>query len=186
MTTETRPTQTTSAAAIPDGTAIISTIRNAALVRLETAIERLMSPTATDEDFLGAMDTEAGLKQIVREYSARLEEAAIAYIQRRGGSVETLTARFYVGTEKVTKCRDVPRAVDAVLQACGGDLDRLKQCLASGALKQGECKAVLGNEWGRHFDVTERLDMKTGKPARGVKKTLPNMATPLDTANADD
>lgn len=174
MTTETSRPQTTLAAAIPDGTAIISTIRNAALVRLETAIERLTSPTATDEDFLAAQDLEASLKQIVRDYSARLEEAAIAYIQRRGGSVETLTARFYVGTAKTTKCRDVPRAVDAVLQACGGDFDRLMECLASQPLKHGACKAVLGDEWERHFEVTERLDMKTGKPARGVKKALPS------------
>ena len=153
---------------------ILSTIRNAALVRMEETIERLMSPAATDEDFLQALDTEAGMKAIVREYSARLEEAAIDYINRHG-PVETLTCRFYVGPTKTTKCRDTRRAVDAVLQACGGDFDRLMSCLTSQPLKHGECRSVLGDEWGQHFEVIERLDVKTGAPARGIKRALPNM-----------
>lgn len=170
--------QTTTAGAIPDGSAIVTTVRNAALSRLEDAINRLSMADATDEDFLAAMDTEAGLKAIVREYSARLEEAAIDYIKERSSpgnpySVETPTARFYVGDTKTTKCRDTARAVDAVLQACGGDFDTLLQCLSSQPLKHGACRAVLGEEWDRHFEVVEKADIKTGKPVKGVRKGLP-------------
>ncbi len=164
--------QTTTAGVIPDGSAIVTTVRNAALSRLEDAINRLANPTATAEDFLTAMDVEAGLKAIVRDYSARLEEAAIDYINRRG-PVETLTARFYVGTTKTTKCRDTARAVDAVLQACGGDFGALLGCLSSQPLKHGACRGVLGDEWGQHFEVIEKLDIKTGAPVKGIKKGLP-------------
>lgn len=163
---------TTNAGAIPDGSAIVTTIRNAALSRLEDAIARLANPTATTEDFLVAYDTEAGLKAIVREYSARLEEAAIDYINRHG-PVETLTARFYVGASKTTKCRDTALAVDAVLQKCGGDFGTLLGCLSSQPLRHGACRAVLGEEWDRHFEVIEKADIKTGKPVKGVRKGLP-------------
>lgn len=176
--------RTTTAGAIPDGSAIVTTIRNAALSRLEDAIERLLTPTANTEDFLTAYDLEAGLKAIVREYSARLEEAAIDYINRHG-PVESLTARFYVGTAKTTKCRDTALAVDAVLQACGGDFGTLLQCLSSQPLKHGACRGVLGDEWDRHFETTEKADIKTGAPVKGIKKGLPT-AGGKDDGNGSD
>lgn len=164
--------QTTTAGAIPDATAIVTTIRNASLSRLENAIERLTAPNATAEDFLTALDTEAALKAIVREYGDRLKEAAIEYINKHG-PVETVTTRFYVGNKRTTRCRDTERAVRAILEATGGDFDRMMGCLASQPLKHGECRSVLGNDWGRHFEVVETPDLKTGKPQKELKRGLP-------------
>lgn len=164
--------RTTTGGAIPDGSAIVTTIRNATLSRMEESIERLLRPSATAEDFLTAMDTEAGLKAIVREYSDRLKDAAIRFINTHG-PVETPTYRFYVGTAKTTKCRDTEKAVEAVLTACGGDLGTLLGCLTSQPLKHGACRGVLGDEWDRHFEVVEKEDIKTGKPVKEVKKGLP-------------
>jgi hypothetical protein len=170
--TETARPQTTTSGATQDSTGTVTTIRNAALQRLENSIEFLARPNATIEDFLTAMDTEAGLKAIVREYSARLKDAAIEYVNNNG-PVETETARYYVGTKRTTKCRDTTRAVEAVLQATGGDLDRLVGCLSSQPLKHGECEGVLGDEWDRHFAITEVPDLKTGRPQKELKRGLP-------------
>jgi len=145
---------------------------NLVLLKLSRAIDAVTADDATDEDFLHAMDIEATATRLLKEFKARLTDAKIQYIDKHG-EVNTTTGRYYVGVKRTTKCRDVPLAVDAVLQACGGDFDQLLRCLSSQPLKHGACAAVLGDEWAQHFKVEEQQDVKTGKPARVVSKSMP-------------
>ena len=155
-----------------DTLTITTTVRNMALVKLSKLVDRLTQPDANDEDFLAATDAGAALTEVVKEYKARLKDAQIEYLGE-AGNVPTATGRYYVATARKTKCRDVPLAVDAVLQACGGDFDQLLRRLSSQPLKHGACGAVLGDEWAKHFKVEEQQDVKTGKPARVIAKSLP-------------
>jgi len=155
-----------------DTLTITTTVRNMALVKLSKLVDRLTQPDATDEDFLAATDAGAALTEVVKEYKARLKDAQIEYLGE-AGNVPTATGRYYVATARKTKCRNVPLAVDAVLQACGGDFDQLLRCLSNQPLKHGYCSKVLGSEWGRHFEVTEVQDVKEGKPAQVIAKSLP-------------
>ena len=155
-----------------DAITVTTAPANLALVKLSRAILDLTAETATDETFLAAMDIEAALVRVTKEYRARLKDAAIDYLERAGG-VDTATTRFYVGDKKTTKCRDTRAAVDAILQAAGGDFDEFMACLSSQPLKHGQCRAVLGDDWGQHFTTETAPDLKTGKPAREIKRALP-------------
>lgn len=157
---------------------VIQTVRNAMLSRFETEIHRLSMDGATDEHFLRVQHTRAALREIVRQYEALADEASLDYLQRHG-SVTTQTERYYVGTKRTTKCRDARATIEAILTATGGDLDRLCSLLASQPLKHGGCKAVLGNEWDKHFETVEVPDVATGKPQRVVKKYDPRMMPAL-------
>ena len=176
------PHQTTTGDAIT----VTTDPANLVLLKLSRAILAVTADDATDEDFLRAMDIEATATRLLKEFKARLTDAKIEYLHRVGeanrtpqddpdrplyGSVHTTTGRYYVGVKRTTKCRDVPLAVDAVLNACGGDFDQFMRCLASQPLKHGACAAVLGSEWARHFKVEEQQDVKTGKPTRTINKS---------------
>ena len=76
---------------------------------------------------------------------------------------------IYISTVKKTTCKDQRQAVEALLDASSGDLDRVCQCLASGALKHGQCRTVLGDKWSEHFMVKEVKDIKEGKAVRKVQ-----------------
>jgi hypothetical protein len=43
------------------------------------------------------------------------------------------------------------------------------EALSVNAIKPGHAKTLLGDKWGDHFDVTEELDLKTGKPKKELK-----------------
>lgn len=152
-------------------TSVLRVITNDQLNQMELKINRLLEPTATDEDVLSALDTEAALVAITKQYRAKLKDALIRYIDERG-DVETVTGRLYVGNTKTTKCNDVSRTIDAILRAADGDFEAFVSCLNSQPLKHGACHEVLGDKWGQHFTETIKKDIKTGAPTRSIKRAL--------------
>lgn len=128
---------------------------------------------------LASLDTTVPVSQVVdvmnavdayvrraKEFKVQLEQAMIEWI-KANGDIEIGTVRYYVGTEKETKCVDQREALEAFLDAAGGDLDAVSTMLASGAFKHGAARALLDEErYAKLFVTTEKSKLKEGKPDR--------------------
>ena len=131
-----------------------------------TVYELVENGAATREEVIEALNVRAAMKARMKEVDAAFEAAVIAWIQANG-EIECGDIRYYVGTEKVTRCIDQTTTLWTLLEAGGGDT--VAHCLSSGAFKPGACREVLGELWDGHFVTTERPDLKTGKPKRGLR-----------------
>ena len=106
------------------------------------------------------------------EYYRLWTEGIIEWIEAHGEPlVETAGGprRLYVAPDKTTKCLDNRDALVAVLTATGGDVDALLGCLSSNAFKPGACKAVLGDEWPKHFEVKETKRLGEGTARKSLR-----------------
>lgn len=127
-----------------------------------TALDVLESGMASPDQYLSAMEFVKRLGEVHRELKDRMEQATIKYIQAHG-PIEDGTKRYYVAANKSTKCVDVRRTVEALLNAVGGDVDAFTDCLSSGAFKPAATKKVLGEAGADLFVTTETPDLKTGE-----------------------
>lgn len=75
--------------------------------------------------------------------------------------------RYYVGKEKKTKCMDQRQAVEALISATAGDLDKFCETLSANAIKHGAAKKLLAPEtYGVYFTTEESDDLKEGEPKK--------------------
>lgn len=124
---------------------------------------------ATKDDCLTAMMFAARLREIAKDLSAKVEAGVIAWINRNGEIVDG-TVRYYVGVTKTTKCTSVKDALEAILEASGGDMDAVVACMSTGAWKHGACSKLLPKEvYDALFVAREEEDIKEGKPAKPDK-----------------
>lgn len=144
------------------------------LSNLRTAIVRLESGTASRDEFLTCMNFRDRAKEMLTLLCKQVDSSATQWLVENG-EVQEGDIRYYVGPTKTTKCTDQKKALGAILEATGGDLDKLAECFASGAFKHGFCKNVLAEDvYKGVFETTEKLDLFTGKPLKGMHKV--NMA----------
>ena len=122
------------------------------------------------EDAVALLSRISVAKDRMRDLDKMVKEAVIEFIDRTGLEPTTLDGkRYYVGIVKRTKCNDTRAALEALLNATGGDLDAIAECLSSNALKPGACRKSLDGTWDDHFTVTESPDLKTGKAKRTLQ-----------------
>ena len=147
-----------------------SGILRAISIARESFVERLVAANDPAEKlhlYLLAKEIAAS----VREWAALAEADIIG--QHPDLNVQTDTARYSVGTVKDTKCRDVRATLEALFEATGGDWEAVARCLSSSAWKHGAAREPLGEKWDECFEVVERMDLKEGKPKKGVQ-CIPN------------
>lgn len=136
--------------------------------RVSSAIRALNGDLATVDDALAALTFIARLKELTKQLNQQVEDGVIAFIQQHG-PIEMGSVKYYTGPTKTTKCVNVKGAVEALMNATGGDFDAFCECLASGALKHGACSKVLSAEtYNELFETKEVTDLKTGV-AKGDK-----------------
>lgn len=156
------------------------------LQQTEQALAGLDFDTATREQVLQSIGIMANLKAKVKELDANHKAALLAWIQFNG-EIEDGETRYYVGSEKRTKCNNNRQAIEAILNACAGDVDSLAACIASDGLKHGACKTVLGEDgYKEHFTVIVTEDVKTGKPKRKVLTASTRFGTGTTLENHDE
>lgn len=128
----------------------------------QTALDTLDSGLATQDQLRQAMELVRMLGEVHREMREHVEAAAVKFIEAHG-AFEDGPKRYYVGTNKTTKCLNVRATIEAILQASGGDFDVLVDCLSSNALKHGASRKVLGDQTKKFFETSEVADLKTGE-----------------------
>jgi hypothetical protein len=112
--------------------------------------------------------------QAAKEARRLFESAMEQRIRETGQEIVVGDIRYYLGTEKKTTCKNPSATIRAILEAAGGDEDRLIQCLSANWVKPGTTRKMFEefgcpDQFDALFDVQIRSELKEGKP---VKKLL--------------
>lgn len=143
----------------------IATNHDGALSELARCITATAIATPLDEVLETRMKL-AFMQEQIKELKARLDEKLAEWIEANG-EIRFGSKRLYVGVKKDTKCRALRPAMEALLNACGGDWEQFCECMASSAIKYGAAKSVMGEEvWKEHFEVVEKTELKEGEPVK--------------------
>lgn len=108
------------------------------------------------------------MKELTKYASELWDNAMLARCEHFATDQTIGDIRYWAGTKKTTKCRNPGQAVNVVLEATGGDFDLLGSLLSSDPFKHGACRDVLGERWGEVFEVTEKPELKEGKPKKSL------------------
>lgn len=130
---------------------------------------RKIDATATVDDVAEALALLAGMKERIKDLEAELEERMVDYVSDHG-SITIGETRYWVGPRKTTRCVNVPGAIQALLEATGGDFETFCTFLSSQPLKHGACREPLGEQWPFYFQTQEELELKTGQPLKRLQK----------------
>ena len=135
------------------------------LAKLETDI-LVLNPDAPIDALLGLMNRVRAAKDQLRKIERMIEDRGIEFINARG-AFRAGDILYTVGRDKRVKCTDPKSLLSTLLEATGGDLDRVADCLASDAWKSGATRQTLeehgrSGEFDRHFNMEEvpRLKLK--------------------------
>ena len=106
-----------------------------------------------------------------KELKARCERLFAEWIIETGHEVEFGDIRYYVAPDKTTKCKDVAKALYAIIAACNGDMDRLPGFLSSDPFKSGAARTLLGEDvFAIHFrTIMNDEKLQKGKPRKGLR-----------------
>lgn len=104
----------------------------------------------------------------IREMRRLLDDRMLEAIEETKQDIVVGPIRYYAGIKKETKCIDHAKALAALFEACGGDVDRVAECIASNGLKHGACKGVLTDKYDQHFKVEEKPELKEGVPKKSL------------------
>ncbi len=128
------------------------------------ALDVAATPDATADQVLLALEAVRVLGELHRDLKAQVEAAAISHIERHG-EISDGVRRYYVAPNKSTRCTDVRGTLAAILDAAGGDLDAVQDCLASDAWKPGATRKLLGAASDGYFETKVTTSLKTGEPS---------------------
>lgn len=111
------------------------------------------------------------LTELATEMKRTLDARLISYIQANG-QITIGTIRYWVGPKVTKKGRNNLAIFKAVLAATDGDIDQVVDgYLAADAFKPGACEKLLTREeFDQLFEITTKLDLKTGKPSHELLK----------------
>jgi hypothetical protein len=101
-----------------------------------------LSVAASADQLLQWLNLSAVFLARAKEIRKRVEDVASEWIGVNG-PLRCGPVSYVSRIEESTKCANVPLAVRAVLDACGGDLDSFCQYLRSDPLKYGSCARLL-------------------------------------------
>ena len=117
----------------------------------------------------------------MRELVSLVEQSAIEHIEATGRDIDLANgSRWYIGRERKRKCRNDAAMLQSVLEAAGGDFSVLASgdsgVLAAAPWKWGAVKSLIGEaRFAALVEETEVTDLKTGKVAKVLKATQPEL-----------
>lgn len=136
----------------------------------------------TAEEAARLVDLISAMKARLKEVSDQCNTTLMEYIKKHG-DLEVGMTRYYVGTDTFTTCRSNEAVLKAIVEHTDGDIGACAGFMVSGAWKHGAIKKQLGEEkWSELFVTTPKSDVKTGKPAKKLKKADPRFIKESDDA----
>ena len=131
--------------------------------------------TCSHDDLLSVLDRLDAFKKQTKLVASMIEEAVLERLKTdpdlKDGLTDPMGGRYYPGYNSRVKCNNVRGVVEQILEATGGDLDKITDCLGSDPFKQGTVKEVVGEEThGVLFTKEKTPVIKEGKGK--PKKTL--------------
>jgi hypothetical protein len=129
---------------------------------------------SSPDDVAHALMVVDGLMQRAREIRADLESRVLAWI-KEPGEITVGDTRDYAGVESDVKCRNKSLTLEKLLQATGGDLERVAELLSADPYKHGACRTVFeesgdGTTWNDCFERRQREVLKDGVVSKKLIK----------------
>jgi uncharacterized protein YpmB len=119
----------------------------------------------TNDQVMAIYDRICFYSREIKRIKDLAETAVMEWIKANGDLNAGNGIRYYVGTDKTTKCKDVAATVEAILVAVEGDAKRFTDILSANAIKHGAAKKVLPPEvYEQLFEVVVRETLEEGKP----------------------
>jgi hypothetical protein len=137
------------------------------LAKIENGILEL-NPDVPEEKLFEMISAVGAAKTVVKELDRMLDNAMY---ERLLVCREIIYGdiRYYLGEDKTVKCVDVRATMNAVLDASGGDLDKMSECLSSNAFKPGETRKLLPSEvFDECFETKVKPTIREGRPSKAV------------------
>ena len=148
-------------------------LRSALRERTPAEIEcQVMSVSAmsTLDDLCAALDAAEWLLSRARTIDGLMKQIAIAWIDRNG-EFEIGDQYYAVGYSTTVKCLDTSQTGHAVLEAGGGDVDRLLSVLIAQPYKHASVRNLLPQkQYGSLFKVIRNGRLVNGTPERVLKR----------------
>lgn len=121
----------------------------------------MLDENASPETLMQTYETIKFYQECLKRLKLMVEAAMMGKIKQSGPLIVREGVRYVVGTDKMTKCKDVAGAVNAVLDATGGDLAALNMVLSANAIKHGAAKKVLPLDvYGKFFEVITKESLE--------------------------
>lgn len=117
----------------------------------------------SEDDFLSIVTAVKSLKERATAIDKMLNEVAVPYLQKRG-EIQCGDIVYKASKTKKVSCRDQRALFEVLLDATGGDVDAICELFSANAIKQGACRALIGDElYDQHFVTTwdEKVTFKT-------------------------
>jgi hypothetical protein len=126
-----------------------------------------MSPSSPLEELCGAIDAADWLLARAKTIDQLMKQIAMAWIERNG-EFDIGEMHYSVGYTSTVKCLNVPQAGHAVLEAAGGDVDRLLEVLVAQPYKHATVRNLIDQRiYGRLF-----IPHRTGRLINGIPEPL--------------
>jgi hypothetical protein len=139
------------------------------LATIETSIHCL-TPDSPPEDIAAVLyKLEFAMRQ-GKELKAVLEAKMIEKIQETGQPITIGPVVYTIGDPPVTKCLDLRGTLEALFEACEGDVGKVAECLASNGWKHGACQSILPAEkYAGLFETTRPKKLVEGKVVKQLQ-----------------
>ena len=135
------------------------------------AVSRL-AVNPTPENWIMAEGMFKQLREFTSEFGVAFRENFAAYLEEHGDIEVGDGRRMYAGkVKKVTRKIEPAALFDAMMEAAGGDLDRVATCLSVNFAKPAEVRELSPELYERSYAEEFVLDVKTGKPKREPRLT---------------
>jgi hypothetical protein len=130
-----------------------------------------IGPKLTNAQVIAVYDRAQFYASEMKRIKALTEGLVMDWIRENGDLVVSDSVRYYIGTEKNTKCVDMKGACMAILDAVGGDFEAFGEILSSNAIKHGAAKKILPPAtYDTLFRVEIRESLEEGKPKQKLIK----------------
>jgi hypothetical protein len=144
----------------------MSTETEVTRVDVVTSIERRVGEldeyrnVLTPDDACQLLDAIASVKQRVEQAEESLKAFLLTWLPENGNDLRIGTKHWWVGPKKrPPKCKNVTRALEAIMEKTGGDWEATGNTLGSNAIKYGEARKILGNTFLDHFEIIEKDEL---------------------------
>ena len=130
-----------------------------------------ITTTMTNDEALAMYDRVLFYAKEMKRVKEQAETQVVEWIKKNGDLIVSPTVRYYVGAEKVTKCTNVPAAMEAILTVCEGDFTKFCGVLSSNAIKHGAASKLLPPKvYEQYFRVEIKEDLREGGAAKTLKR----------------
>lgn len=136
---------------------------------LETQLHTLC-PDSPPEDIAAVLYAVTFFLRKAKELKEALDAKMIEKIEETGQPIVIGNICYTVSDPPVTKCMDLRGTLEALLEACGGDLDKVAGCIASQGWKHGACKSHLpADRYAELFETTRPKKLVAGEVVKQLQ-----------------